>query len=151
MPIYEYRCRQCGQKSSFLLLSIKSQFEARCQHCGSTDLVRLISRVAVLKSEEERLESLADPSRLGDLDENDPQSLARWMKKFGREMGDELGPDFEEEIDQALAEAEKEKTGLELAEEGSDSSFSDYDSGSELNDDYGAVSGTGPEGETDLD
>jgi putative FmdB family regulatory protein len=128
MPIYEYRCRQCGQKSSFLLLSIKSQFEARCQHCGSTDLVRLISRVAVLKSEEERLESLADPSRLGDLDENDPQSLARWMKKFGREMGDELGP-----------------------EEDSDSSFSDYDSGSGLDNDYGAVSGTGPEGETDLD
>ena len=151
MPIYEYRCRQCGQKSSFLLLSIKSQFEARCQHCGSPDLVRLISRVAVLKSEEERLESLADPSRLGDLDENDPQSLARWMKKFGREMGDELGPDFEEEIDRALAEAEKEKAGEELAEEDSGSSFSDYDSGSGLDDDYGALSGTGPEGETDLD
>jgi len=151
MPIYEYRCRQCGQKSSFLLLSIKSQFEARCQHCGSTDLVRLISRVAVLKSEEERLESLADPSRLGDLDENDPQSLARWMKKFGREMGDELGPDFEEEIDRALAEAEKEQTSGKLAEDGSDSSFSDYDSGSELDDDYGAVSGTGAEGEMDLD
>jgi len=107
--------------------------------------------VAVLKSEEERLESLADPSRLGDLDENDPQSLARWMKKFGREMGDELGPDFEEEIDRALAEAEKEKAGEELAEEDSGSSFSDYDSGSGLDDDYGALSGTGPEGETDLD
>ena len=151
MPIYEYRCRQCGQKSSFLLLSVKSQFEARCQHCGSTDLVRLVSRIAILKSEEQRLESLADPSRLGDLDENDPQSLARWMKKFGREMGDELGPDFEEEIDRALAEAEKEQTSGKLAEDGSDSSFSDYDSGSELDDDYGAVSGTGPEGEMDLD
>ena len=151
MPIYEYRCRQCGQKSSFLLLSVKSQFEARCQHCGGTDLVRLISRVALLRSEEQRLESLADPSRLGDLDENDPQSLARWMKKFGREMGDELGPDFEEEIDRALAEAEKEQTSGKLDEDGSDSYFSDYDSDSELNDDYGAVSGTGPEGETDLD
>ena len=103
MPIYEYRCRQCGQKSSFLLLSVKSQFEARCQHCGGTDLVRLISRVAILRSEEQRLESLADPSKLGDLDENDPESLARWLKKFGREMGDELGPDFNEEIDRAMA------------------------------------------------
>jgi len=83
MPIYEYRCRQCGQKSSFLLLSVKSQFEARCQHCGGTDLVRLISRVAILRSEEQRLESLADPSKLGDLDENDPESLARWMKNSG--------------------------------------------------------------------
>jgi len=135
----------------FFFCRLKSQFEPSCQHCGGTDLVRLVSRVAVLRSEEQRLESLADPSRLGDLDENDPESLARWMKKFGREMGDELGPDFEEEIDQALAEAEKEQTSGKLDEDGSDSSFSDYDSDSELNDDYGAVSGTGPEGETDLD
>jgi putative FmdB family regulatory protein len=142
MPIYEYRCRQCGQKSSFLLLSVKSQFEARCQHCGSLDLVRLISRVAVLRSEEQRLESLADPSRLGDLDENDPQSLARWMKKFGREMGDELGPDFNEEIDRALAEAEKTEGGEEFPGEEPEPSFSANDSDLTPDDDR---SESGPE------
>lgn len=128
MPIYEYRCRQCGQKSSFLLLSVKSQFEPSCQHCGGTDLVRLVSRVAVLRSEEQRLESLADPSRLGDLDENDPESLARWMKKFGREMGDELGPDFNEEVDRAMAEAKKAEAGGEFPGEEPDPSYSDNES-----------------------
>ncbi|MCR4397047.1 MAG: zinc ribbon domain-containing protein [Candidatus Saccharicenans sp.] len=111
MPIYEFRCQECRRKSSFLVLSVRSQFERRCQHCGSPRLVRLISRVGVLRSEESRLESLADPSRLGDLDEKDPKSIARWMKKLGREVGEELGPDFEEEVDRAVEEAEQQQAG----------------------------------------
>ncbi len=125
MPIYEFRCQDCGRKSSFLVLSINSPFEPRCQNCGSSNLTRLVSRVGILKSEESRLESLADPTRLGDLDENDPKSLARWMKKFGREMGEELGPDFEEEIDRAVEEAEKSKEGNE-GESGEGENFDDF-------------------------
>ena len=119
MPIYEFRCQECGKKSSFLLLSINSALEPRCQHCGSHKLVRLISRIAVLRSEESRLESLADPSLLGGLDEKDPKSLAHWMKKFGREMGEELGPDFNEEVDRAVEEAEKRRVaeGTEFDDE----------------------------------
>lgn len=113
MPIYEFRCQDCRRKSSFLILSINSPFEPRCHHCGSLKLTRLVSRVGVLKSEESRLESLADPSKLGDLDEKDPKSLARWMKKLGREMGEEVGPDFEEEVDRAVEEAERGQAGEE--------------------------------------
>lgn len=113
MPIYEFRCQDCQRKSSFLVLSVRSQFERRCQHCGSPRLVRLISRVGILRSEENHLENLADPSRLGELDEKDPKSLARWMKKLGREMGDELGSNFEEEVDRAVEEAEQQQAGGE--------------------------------------
>ncbi len=60
-----------------------------------------MSRFAAPKSEDARLESLADPSNLGNLDENDPQSMARWMKKMGREMGEDVGEDFEEALDEA--------------------------------------------------
>jgi len=38
------------------------------------------------------------PSQLGDLDENDPRSLARFMRKMGDEMGEELGPEFDEVV-----------------------------------------------------
>jgi len=89
----------------------KFTIEARCQHCGSLKLTRLVSRVGVLKSEESRLENLTDPSKLGDLDENDPKSLARWMKKFGQEMGEEVGPELEEEVDRAVEQAEKSQEG----------------------------------------
>ena len=80
---------------------------------------KLVSRVAVLRSEESRMESLADPSKLGGLDENDPGSVARWMKKMGREMGEDLGDDFEGEIDQAVAETGGMAEGGEEDETGS--------------------------------
>ena len=51
------------------------------------------------RSEESRLDSMADPSKWGDFDENDPKSMARMMKKMGGEMGEELGPEFNEVVD----------------------------------------------------
>jgi putative FmdB family regulatory protein len=105
MPIYEFRCRDCRKKSAFVTLSVAAVYEAVCQHCGSRALDRLVSRVAIGRSEESRMESLADPSSLAGLDENDPKSMARWMKKMGREMGEDAGEDVEQDIDQAIAEA----------------------------------------------
>jgi hypothetical protein len=65
-------------------------------------MTKLISRVARVRSEESRLESLADPSKLGDLDENDPASMARWMKRMGKEVGEDLGEDIDSMVDEAL-------------------------------------------------
>lgn len=65
-----------------------------------------MSRFATVKSEDARLESLADSASFGDLDENDPGSVARFMKKMGTEFGDELGDDFESAVDEAMAEGE---------------------------------------------
>ncbi len=63
-----------------------------------------MSRFAMPKSEDARLESLSDPSSLSGLDENDPKSVARWMRKMGREMGDDLGG---EDVDQMIDEMEQ--------------------------------------------
>ena len=64
-----------------------------------------MSRFATVKSEDARLDALADSSSFGDLDENDPASVARFMKKMGTEFGDDLGEDFESAVDEAMAEA----------------------------------------------
>jgi putative FmdB family regulatory protein len=106
LPIYEFRCRDCGRKSVFVTLSVKSALEPRCKKCGSSEVVKLVSRVAVSRSEESRMESLADPSKLRGLDENDPKSVARWMKTMGKEMGEDAGEDFDRTVDEAMEEAE---------------------------------------------
>ena len=62
---------------------------------------RLLSRFAAPKSEEVRLASLADPSNHGGLDEKDPQSVARLMKKMGEEMGEDVDDDVEAMTDKA--------------------------------------------------
>jgi hypothetical protein len=59
--------------------------------------------VAVLKSEDSRMEDLADPGALGDVDENDPRSVARWARKMGEQMGEDMGDDFKEMVDQMEA------------------------------------------------
>jgi hypothetical protein len=75
-------------------------------------MVRLISRVRVIRSEESRLENLADPSKWGGLDENDPASVARWMKKMGREIGEDVSnEEIDEMVDEAMAETDGGKAG----------------------------------------
>lgn len=107
MPIFEYYCRSCKRKMSFLVMA-PAAFKAACKFCKGEDVEQLYSRFAMPKSEESRLEALADPSSLSGLDENDPGSVARWMKKMGKEMGEEFGG---EDIDQLAEEAAQEAAG----------------------------------------
>ncbi len=101
MPIYEYRCQACGKKVTILTLRASEKVDERCEHCGATKLKRLLSRFALTRSEDSRLDSLSDPSSLGGLDENDPKSMARFMRKMGKEMGEEFsGDDFDEMVDE---------------------------------------------------
>ena len=104
MPIYEYRCRDCGKRNSYIILSHSHQTSVVCKQCRSTRLDRLMSRFSAPKSEEARMEALADPSRFGDVDENDPQSMARFIKKMGQEMGEDLGDDFDAAMEQSGGE-----------------------------------------------
>lgn len=93
MPLYEYLCLDCRRRTTVLQLSIANPKPVSCASCGSTKLSRLMSRFASPKSEEARLESLADPDTLGDLDESDPEGMRRFMKKMGDEMGEDFGED----------------------------------------------------------
>jgi len=55
--------------------------------------------VRIAKSEESRMESMADEfSGIENMDD-DPREMARVMKKMGREMGEELPPEFNEVVD----------------------------------------------------
>ncbi len=119
MPIYEYRCIDCRRRVSIFwrTFSEAETAEPVCPRCGSTRLTRLVSRVRVVRSEESLLEDLADPSFLSDFDENDPRSMARLMRRMANEIGEDLGPEFEEVVDrleagQSPEEIEKEMPDL---------------------------------------
>lgn len=100
MPIYEYACQECHRKSSVLVLNPRNPGVVTCRQCGGSRMDRLLSRFAAPKSEEARLESLGDPANLGGIDENDPRSVARLMKKMGQEMGEDVN-DIEAMMDQS--------------------------------------------------
>lgn len=126
MPIYEYRCADCKRRVSILWRSLAEAqtAEARCPRCGGTRLSRLVSRVAVLRSEEARLDDLMDADSLGDLDENDPKSIARWMRKMSKELGEDAG----EEFDEVVARLEAGQTPDEIEQEVPELGLGDSDS-----------------------
>lgn len=100
MPIYEYRCVDCGRINSLFVRSVGAALEPRCSRCDGQNLRKLVSRFSTIKSEEQRLDDLSDLGRFGDLDENDPRSVARWAKRMGEEMGEDLGDDFKEALEE---------------------------------------------------
>ncbi len=99
MPLYPYLCLNCRRRFEiFMSYSEYGTKAVRCPHCDSDQVRRRIGRVRVARSEEGRLEDLADPSQLAGL-EDDPQALGRMMRKMSREMGEEMGPEFDEVVD----------------------------------------------------
>ena len=99
MPDYEYRCSDCGRYIKlFLTYNEFDSAEPVCRHCGSSHLKRLISRVGLAKSEESRMDSMDVDSMLTGLDEEDPRSLGRFMRKMSSEMGEDLGEEFDEVV-----------------------------------------------------
>jgi putative FmdB family regulatory protein len=119
MPIYEYRCQACGRRFSVFWRSFSDIHEDKviCKRCGSEEVNRLVSRVRMVRSEESRLDDLADPSGWGDFDENDPKSMGKFMRKMMNEVGDEagdLGPEFEEVVDRLEAGQDPEEIEKDL-------------------------------------
>ncbi len=103
MPVYQYRCLDC--KKRFELFMSYNEYGTRkiqCTHCSSEKVERRIGRIRFARSEESRMEDLADPGSLEGL-EDDPRALGRMMRKMGSEMGEELGPEFNEVVNRLEA------------------------------------------------
>ena len=103
MPTYDYTCSACHKRFDvFMTYKEYGLKPVTCSHCGSSDVRRRAPRVRVLKSEESRLEQMADPSMLAGLDD-DPQALGQMMRKMGSQMGEELPAEFDEVVDRLEA------------------------------------------------
>ncbi|HLE52845.1 MAG TPA: FmdB family zinc ribbon protein [Anaerolineales bacterium] len=99
MPNYEYRCLNCKRRFEvYLSYNEYGKQSLRCPHCNSEQVQRRIGRIRFARSEESRLESLADPSSLAGL-EDDPKAMARMMRQMSSETGEDLGPEFDEVMD----------------------------------------------------
>ena len=66
---------------------------------ASRELTRLLSRFAMVRSDDDRLDALTRRRALGRR-RDDPKSMARWMRKMGKELGEDGGEDFDEMVDE---------------------------------------------------
>ncbi|MHB1357397.1 MAG: FmdB family zinc ribbon protein [Anaerolineae bacterium] len=118
MPIYEYRCLDCRRRFSKFLQSFTAiaSYQPVCPHCQSHNARRLISRVNTIGIEREESDQGADLPGLGDVDENDPRSMGRWMRRMGAESGEDLGPEFNDIIGRLEAGQDPEQIERDLPE-----------------------------------
>lgn len=80
----------------------------------------------MLKSDEARLESMADPSALAGL-EDDPRALGRMMREMGSQIGEEMPPEFGEVVDRLEAGQSPEEIESALPDLGTgDDSGNDF-------------------------
>ncbi|MBS1724433.1 MAG: zinc ribbon domain-containing protein [Armatimonadetes bacterium] len=103
MPIYEFRCKDCGAKVALLMGMTSEPDEEVCPKCGSRNLGRLVSRFRKGRTEDDRVDELAD--RLEVMGEPDS---ANEMRGLVREMGKAMDEDFSDEMEE-LFESDMEE------------------------------------------
>lgn len=81
----------------------------------------------MLRSEESRMERLSDPGSWDGVDESDPKSMARMMRKMSSEMGEDLGPEFDEALGRLEAGEDPEAIEQSLGGPDRGGAFSDGD------------------------
>ncbi|MGE5073963.1 MAG: FmdB family zinc ribbon protein [Anaerolineae bacterium] len=125
MPTYDFVCENCKQRFDvFMSYSEYGKLQVKCAHCGSEHVRRRMTRVRIAKSEESRMESMVDESALQGL-ENDPQALGQMMKKMGKEMGEDLPPEFDDVVDRLEAGQSPEEIESALPDLGGEGAGAD--------------------------
>jgi len=97
VPIYEFRCESCGKTFATLVGMTAEPDEERCPYCKSKNTRKLVSRPGKFRTEDDRLEELAD--RLEGMTE--PSSY-REMRDTVRELGSALDDSAADEMEEML-------------------------------------------------
>jgi putative FmdB family regulatory protein len=116
MPIYEYFCKPCNTIYQFLIRGGRNEELLQCPRCGMGDLERVMSRFSTSSSKSGSGDEMA--ADLADIDENDPRSMARAVRKMADEMGEDLGPELEHALGRLESGEDPEKIEQELEEMG---------------------------------
>lgn len=128
MPTYDFICNYCKQRFEiFLTYSEYGKKPAPCSHCGSVNTRRRMTRVRIARSEESRMDSME--IELGGLEglDDDPKALGRMMRKMGREMGEDLPPEFDDVVDRLESGQSPEEIEAAMPDLGGDAAGGDDD------------------------
>ena len=127
MPNYDFVCENCQQRFDvFMSYSEYGTKPVQCVHCGSENVRRRMTKVRIAKSEESRMEGMIDESALQGLEE-DPKALGQMMKKMGKEMGEDLPPEFDDVVDRLEAGQSPEEIESALPDLGAAAGGGDED------------------------
>ena len=123
MPTYDFFCNNCEKRFDvFMTFSEYGKKAVYCTHCQSNNVRRRMTKVRIAKSDESRMESMADDFPGLEGIEDDPKALGQMMRKMGSEMGEELPAEFNEVVGRLEAGQSPEEIESVLPDLGLDNS-----------------------------
>ena len=117
MPVYEFRCKRCDRNFSILIRSYSASPSHPCPECGGGEAERVISTFAYHRSANDILEEAGEPTLSPRPDYyKDPRNVGRWTEKRFKQLGLDIPPEINRQIQAAregeLPEPENEMLGL---------------------------------------
>lgn len=99
MPIYEYRCSECGGITTEFVQGFNDPEGLTCKVCGSRKLKRMVSRVNSISSQEERLESYNPLARHDDSFYRDTRNIGLHAEYMLKKAGIKPTEDFKSKLE----------------------------------------------------
>ncbi|MFM7678541.1 MAG: FmdB family zinc ribbon protein [Roseiflexaceae bacterium] len=102
MPIYEYQCAQCDGHFQRLVRGFSDPADLRCPRCQAQTVTRRMSRVALHRG----ASPMHNDATLHDApaDTADARAFTQWAKRIGHTLGDEVGTNWNETVEQLIDE-----------------------------------------------
>lgn len=101
MPLFEFSCRACAKRFTFLCGVVQNETPPRCPRCASEDLTKLMSRFARGRDDDARMDALAE--RLDDGGLDDDANLRRFAREMSHEIEAETGENLEGDFEELAA------------------------------------------------
>lgn len=104
MPSYDFQCKSCGERFVLAYKSYQDYDEAThtCPHCGSTDLTRLISRVAIAKPGRD-LANLSANEMLSVMEGGDSREVGELFRQVGDSVPGGMDAEYNTVTDRLLS------------------------------------------------
>ena len=95
MPVYEFLCPLCKKKFSTLVGMTAERDDTACPTCGSLESRRLVSRFARHRTEDDRVDEIADSLETM-ADPDSPAEMRRMMREMGKALDEDVSDELEE-------------------------------------------------------
>lgn len=95
MPVYAYRCEDCGKNFEKRLTYAEFDIaKPDCPACGSLRLTRRLNRIRTIQSDQFRI--FAEASAKAESPDTDARALGRMMREMKAESGAKVAPEYDE-------------------------------------------------------
>lgn len=102
MPIFEFRCQDCQAKFQTLIGMVEGATAVECPHCHGTNATKLISRFVRGRTEDDRVDEIADHlEQVGEPES--PSEMREMMREMGKAMDDDMADEMEEMFESDMA------------------------------------------------